>query len=220
MPVYRLQAVIRQAAAALIVAVLATASAAHAQSVDIRAQAFVRDGIDQVLEVLKDRRTSKSEKLVRLRAIFRGHFDHQTIGRFAAGQYYKRATPVQRRRYMKALEDFVVSSYGRRMLKYSEQIDKRLKATDLFKITGTSSAGGHDIFVHSHINRLLLKPVRISWRLRRSRSQFRIVDVAILGISQILLYRSDFTSEIRRRGRGLPGLTEVLIAKTGGTEPE
>lgn len=216
---HRTLTVIRHLAAALFV-VLAAASAAQAQSVEARAQAFVRDGIDQVLEVLKDRRTSKPEKLAKLRAIFRVHFDHQTIGRFAAGRHYAKAKPVERRRYMKALEDFVVSSYGRRMLKYSEQIDKRLKATDLFKITGTSAAGGHDIFVHSHINRLLLKPVRISWRLRRRRSQLRIVDVTILGISQILLYRSDFTSEIRRRGRGLPGLTEVLIAKTGRVDPK
>jgi len=142
------------------------------------------------------------------------HFDHRTIGQFAAGRYFKAATPGQRGRYMTALEDFVVNSYGQRMLKYSEQIDKRLKATDLFKITGTSPVGRRDIFVHSHINRALLKPVQISWRLRRGRSGFRIVDVTILGISQIVLYRSDFTSEIRRRGRGLSGLTELLVAKT------
>jgi len=217
--VHRVQALLRQIAAALFV-VLAMEGTAHAQSVDTRAQAFVRDGIDQVLEVLKDRRTSKPEKLAKLRAIFRVNFDHQTIGRFAAGRHYLHASPVERRRYLKALEDFVVSSYGRRMLKYSEQIDKRLKATDLFKITGTSPAGSRDIFVHSHINRLLLKPVRISWRLRRKQSKFRIVDVAIVGISQILLYRSDFTSEIRRRRRGLPGLTEGLIAKTGRVDPK
>ncbi|HUT50514.1 MAG TPA: ABC transporter substrate-binding protein [Alphaproteobacteria bacterium] len=195
--------------------ILAASAPAHSQSVETRAQAFVRDGIDKVLAVLKDRRSSKPKKLAELRAIFKGHFDHQTIGRFAAGRYFERATPVERRQYMTALENFVVNSYGRRMLKYSKQIDKRLKATDLFKITGTSPVGRRDIFVHSHINRRLLKPVRISWRLRRKKSRFMIVDVAILGFSQIVLYRDDFTSEIRRRGRGLPGLTKVLIAKTG-----
>lgn len=211
---HRSHPIIRVTAAAAVLAAIAAAGSVRAEAVEKRAQSFVRNGIDKVLAVLKDRGTSKTQKLTRLRAIFRVHFDHRTIGQFAAGRYFKRATPTQRRRYMTALEDFVVNSYGQRMLKYSEQIDKRLRATDLFKITGTSAAGGRDIFVHSHINRLLLKPVRISWRLRRGRSGFRIVDVAILGISQILLYRSDFTSEIRRRGRGLPGLTEVLIAKT------
>jgi phospholipid transport system substrate-binding protein len=213
--VTRFQALIRPTAALLIVL---AAGAAQAQSIETRAQAFVRDGIDQVLEVLKDRRTGKPEKLAKLRAIFRRHFDHRTIARFAAGRHFARATPAERRRYLRALEDFVVSAYGRRMLKYSEQIDMRLKATDVFKITGTSPVGRQDIFVHSHINRALLKPVRISWRLRRRHSQFRIVDVTILGISQIVLYRSDFTSEIRRQGRGLPGLTQVLIAKTGDTD--
>lgn len=201
------------AVAALLI--LTVSAPAGAQSVETRAQAFVRDGIDKVLAVLKDRRSSKPKKLAELRVIFKGHFDHQTIGRFAAGPYFKRATPNEQRQYMTALENFVVNSYGRRMLKYSAQIDKSLKATDLFKITGTSPIGRRDIFVHSHINRRLLKPVRISWRLRRKRSRFMIVDVAILGFSQIVLYRDDFTSEIRRRGRGLPGLTEVLIAKTG-----
>ncbi|MDH3232953.1 MAG: ABC transporter substrate-binding protein [Alphaproteobacteria bacterium] len=213
-PAARIGGAIRTAAAAALL-ILAASAPAGAQSVETRAQAFVRDGIDKVLAVLKNRQSSKIKKLAELRAIFKGHFDHQTIGRFAAGPYFKRATPDQQRRYMTALENFVVNSYGRRMLKYSEQIDKRLKATDLFKITGTSPIGRRDIFVHSHINRRLLKPVRISWRLRRKQSRFMIVDVAILGFSQIVLYRDDFTSEIRRRGRGLPGLTEVLIAKTG-----
>lgn len=177
------------------------------------AQSFIRDGINRILGILKQREISGAVKLERLRNEFRKNFDHRLIGGFAAGRHFRLASADARQRYLGALENYVVTVYGRRMIHYSGQMDLKLKADDLIRITGTSKVGRGDVIVHSHINRRLLEPVTINWRLRRRQAGYRIIDIIVVGISQAQLYRSEFTSVIRRRGKGLEGLTEALISK-------
>ena len=107
----------------------------------------------------------------------------------------------------------MINTYGRRMITYSRQIDKDLKASDLFKIKDVSQVGRRDYMVRTYVNRQALEPVTIDWRLRRRKNSFVIIDVIIMGISQIQIYRSEFTAVIYRQNRGLAGLTESLIAK-------
>lgn len=197
----------------LLIAPAVTTNAAGTEAGDITAQSFVRDGINRILDILKKRKETRQNKLEELRQEFRKHFDHRSIGGFAAGRHFRLASRAARQRYLEALEDYVVTVYGRRMIHYSTQMDLKLKADDLIRITGSTNLGKRDVLVHSHINRKLLEPVTINWRLRRRSNGYRIIDIMVLGISQAQLYRSEFTSVIRRRGNGLEGLTEALISK-------
>lgn len=197
----------------LAAAVVPWPAAAESTEPKARAQAFISEGINDVLVVLKDRTLDRPSKLGGLRRILRRYFDHRTIGRFAAGPHYKRASPAQQERYIAALEDFVINTYGRRLITYSRQINKDLKASDLFKIKDVSQVGRRDYLVRTYVNRRALEPVTIDWRVRRTKNDFVVIDVIIMGISQIITYRSEFTSVINRQKRGLAGLTESLIAK-------
>lgn len=184
-----------------------------AESRELQAQNFVHEGINNVLVVLKDRKLDRQSKLSGLRRVLRHHFDHRTIGRFAAGVHYRRASAAEQKRYLSVLEDFVINTYGRRMITYSRQINKDLKASDLFKVMGVTSVGKRDFLVRTHVNRRTLEPVTIDWRVRRRKNGFAVVDVVIMGISQIITYRSEFTAVIYRQKKGLAGLTESLVAK-------
>ena len=184
-----------------------------AESTEQQAQAFIRKSINNVLVVLKDRTLDRRGKLSALRRVLRRAFGHRTIGRFAAGLHYRRASPAERERYLAALEDFVINTYGRRMITYSAQINKDLKVSDLFKIKEVSKIARRDYLVRTHVNRRVLELVTIDWRLRRKKNSFVVIDVIIMGISQITTYRSEFTAVIYRQKRGLAGLTESLIAK-------
>ncbi len=198
---------------AVLLLVIVNPNPVQSNTTEMRAQEFVRSGINKVLVILKDRSASPATKLDRLRVTFREYFDHRFIGRYAAGIYIRRANPEQRRRYLTVLEDYVVNVYGRSMLAYSDQIDLKLKASDIFKITGAGRVGRSDIVVFSHINRRGAEAVTFRWRLRKRENGFRIIDVIILGVSQVLVYRQEFTAVIRRRGKGLAGLTAALAEK-------
>lgn len=201
------------AALVLALGIASVPKPAAAETSERQARIFIGNSINNVLVILKDRTLDSPGKLAALRRILRRYFDHKTIGRFAAGLHYKRATPTQQERYIAALEEFVINTYGRRMITYSGQIDKDLKASDLFKIWDVVKVGRRDYLVRTHVKRRALKPVTIDWRLRRKENRFVIVDVIIMGISQIITYRSEFTAVIYRQKRGLAGLTESLIAK-------
>ena len=204
---------VRLPAVTLALLLLAPGISAGAGKGEAAAETFIRDGINRILTILKQRQVSGDVKLERLRNEFRKNFDHRLIGGFAAGRHFRVASADARQRYLGALENYVVTVYGRRMIHYSTQMDLKLKADDLIKITGASKVGRRDVIVHSHINRRLLEPVTINWRLRRRSAGYRIIDIIVVGISQAQLYRSEFTSVIRRRGKGLEGLTEALISK-------
>ena len=51
------------------------------------------------------------------------------------------------------------------------------------------------------------------WYLIRVGSTYKIVDLSVLGISQARAYRDQFTSVMRRSGRGLEGLVSAIEAK-------
>ena len=177
------------------------------------AKAFIRDGIDRVLNILKKRDLDRTRKLVALRRAFKRYFDHEFIARYAAGRYFRGASPVDKRLYVKTLEDFLVHAYGSRMLVYSDEIDLKLKATDIFAITRVTEPRPRYFIVHTHINRRIAEVVRINWHVRRTAGTYKVVDVVVMGISQARRYRSDFAAVIQRRKRGLPGLTSALRAK-------
>ena len=177
------------------------------------ARTFIRDGIDCVLTILKDRSLDRPRKLDALRQAFKHYFDHAFIARYAAGRYFQAADPDQRRRYVRTLEDFLVHAYGSRMLVYSDEIDLKLKATDIFAITRVTEPRRNYFVVHTHINRRIAEIVRINWHVRRREGAYKVVDVVVMGISQARRYRSDFTAVIARDKRGLPGLTTALREK-------
>lgn len=179
----------------------------------LQAHKFVEDGINHIITILKDRRASRYAKLDQLRAAFRSYFDHSYIGRYAAGEYFRAASAHDRDAYLRAAEDYVITTYGGRLLSYTHQIDLQLKASDLFVITPGSKLASNHVVVHSQIKRTAAQALVIDWHLRIVKGSYKVIDVTLNGISPIQVYRSEFGSVIRRRGIGLPGLTAEIEAK-------
>jgi phospholipid transport system substrate-binding protein len=60
------------------------------------------------------------------------------------------------------------------------------------------------------------QPVEIEWRLHRDAGQYRIVDVALEGISMALVEREEVGDVIRRNGGTVAGLNSALEARLDG----
>ncbi len=178
-----------------------------------QARKFVEDGINHIITILKDRRASRSAKFDQMRAAFRAYFDNVYIGRYAAGDYFRAASREERDAYLRAAEDYVITTYGGRLLSFERQIDLELKASDLFAITHGSKLAANYIVVHSRIKRTVAQALMIDWHLRSVKGKYKVIDITLNGVSPIQVYRSEFGSVIRRRGIGLPGLTAEIEAK-------
>jgi phospholipid transport system substrate-binding protein len=60
------------------------------------------------------------------------------------------------------------------------------------------------------------QPVEIEWHLRQDAGQYRIVDVALEGISMALVEREEIGAAIRRNGGTVAGLNSALEARLDG----
>lgn len=197
----------------LLACALVVSRPASADDQSRAAQQFINDGINHILSILKDQGSSQQSKLNQLRSAFRSYFDHVFIGPYAAGNHFRAASPAEQKAYLQAVEEYVVTTYGGRLLSYSSQIELQLKASDIFAITGATRFGADYMVVHSHIKRTVARAITIDWHIRSAKGKFKVIDVTLNGISPIQVYRSEFASVIRRRNLGLAGLTAEIQAK-------
>ena len=200
----------------LAILALALAIPTAAQSApddESRARLFINDGINHIIAILKDQKSNRPAKLQQLRLAFRSYFDHLYIGRYAAGEHFKAASPKDQYAYLRAVEDYVITTYGGRLLSYSHQIDLQLKASDLFAITHGTRFSATYVVIHSRVKRTVAQALAIDWHVRTVKGQFKVVDVTLNGVSPIQVYRSEFASVINRRSMGLAGLTAEIEAK-------
>ena len=143
---------------------------------------------------------SPIQRYARFDAWLNRGFDLRWIARFVLGRYWRAATPIERREFLKLFEDHVVRKYGDRLSTYG--------GSDVLRVTG-SRADGSEAFVDTEVVRQDAARIPVEWRLVRSGGTFKITDIIVDGISMAATERVEFASEIERDG-GLENLLAQL----------
>lgn len=168
-----------------------------AEAQETAASQFVRALGDRVIEILKaevgERRKDK------LHEQFTQSFDADSMAKFAAGLYWRRANDRQKQEYLELFSDYVAGLYASRFGEYAGQS---------FNVTGERMSGEGDVAVSSTIIQDQKPPVKVDFRLRRTEAGFKIIDVYVEGISLLITKRDEFTSVLSREG--MDGLIERL----------
>ena len=198
--------------ATLTVCLTVLAYSAQARPDSEQARAFVYGRIHKVVAILRARTMSESLKKAKLRRVLRHTLDIPTIGSRALGRHYRRASLVQRLRFLKALGDYLTVAYAVRLASLSSRIPSDLPVEKVILNTGTRPVGRNEIFVASEIHRFDDEPFSIDWRVRKGKAGLSVVDVKFMGISQTLALRREFEQIIR--DRGIDGLIDQLQAIT------
>lgn len=175
------------------------------------AKKVIRDGVAAAIEILRSHHLPRKEINKRLRDSLSGSFDIATIAKYALGMHSRRVTEEQLNEYINAFEELIVETYTSRIIIYGPRIKGNID--NVIKVTDTVPVGDTDLVVRSQINRKNAEWVKIDWRLHQQNGRPQIIDVVILGVSQAVLYRQEFMSVMRRRGRGVDGLIAALREK-------
>jgi phospholipid transport system substrate-binding protein len=160
---------------------------------------FVQSTAETGLKFLSKPEAAEAQKKQEFRKLLDSSFDLDTIGRFALGTYWNRATPAQQKEYLAQFRKMVVDVYAARFGDYKGQ---KFEAKSFRSISAT------DTLVTSYI-----VPVdggsniQIDWRVRNKGGSYKIVDVLVAGVSMSVTQRSDFASVIQRGG----GNVDILI---------
>lgn len=173
---------------------------------DPGASAFIQNLGNRAIKTFSDKGTKANAK-EKFRALLVEGFDIPYIGRWVLGRYWNVANEAQRQEYMGLFERMIVDAYAGRFAEYSGET---------FKITGTRPEGDADSTVTTQIVRPSGPPINVDWRVRKNGAAYKIIDVAVEGVSMGVTQRSEFASVIQTNGGQFDGLLKVLRAKVAG----
>jgi len=158
----------------------------------------------QALTVLGAANLPLTDREARVRELLSRSIDFQTIGRFALGPAWRRASADQKSEYQRLFQEYVLRTYSRRLGGY---------AGETFRITGARALTETDALVSTEIQRPSGPPLAADWRVRGGTTGYKILDVMVSGVSMIQTQRSEFTAVVRRDG--VDGLIAALRARLG-----
>ena len=157
------------------------------------AQKYVDNFGNRVVLILEQPHLNIEKKRLALETILREYIDIEWISRFVLAKHYNTLDSNQRNDFKDTYYKFLISNYTS---KFDNYYGGELQITD-------SISRGNYYIVKSLFNLgNNSKSIKFDFRLRRNpkTSEFRMLDVAIEGVSLIEAHRSDFVSFINHNG--------------------
>ena len=201
-------------AAALLAASLPTGSAlsqeilATAATGTPSAADTVAEFGDRTLRMLQDKTLSRAAREQDFRTSLEADFDLQAITHFVLGRYWETATDQERQAFSAIYKDYVVRSYSAMFDTFGIQ---------RFKVTGERVESPATTIVRTDVIRAdSTAPAKIDWRLLRSATGCKIVEVIVEGVSVSMALRQEVTSIMDRNGQQISGLIAQIHYKVIG----
>ena len=174
-------------------------SAAMAQDNDNKPAQFIQGLADEAIAILRDPKGSLDEREKRFQAFLKDDFAMEKIGRFAAGKFWRQMSTNQQQQYQQVFEKWILKTYSIRFGGYSGETVNVLK---------TIKAGQTDVFVRTKINSSRGRALKVDWRVRNIKDNYKIIDVVVEGVSMLVTQKAEFGAVLRQRG--IDGLIRIL----------
>ena len=135
------------------------------------------------------------------------HWDTELSAKLVLGQYWRTATPEQRKAFIDAFYKSLLSNYGAALAEFT---------SDRLKIyPATVDANSPRATVRTEVKRGNGDRVSVNYYMHRSPEGWKAWDVVIDGISYVNSYREDFGPQIEKQG--IDSVTKRLNA---GEKPD
>jgi phospholipid transport system substrate-binding protein len=120
------------------------------------------------------------------------HFDTEYAARLVLAQYWRTATPEQKKRFIDAFYHSLLQNYGSALADFT---------ADKLKVFPSKVDPGADhATVRTEIKRDSGDRISVNYVLRKTPEGWKAYDVNIDGISYVKSYREDFGSQIAQQG--------------------
>ena len=120
------------------------------------------------------------------------YFDSDYAARLVLGKHWKDTTPDQRKRFVDAFYQSLMSNYGNALLEYTSD------RMTILPFKGDPAAT--TATVRTEVKRSNGTPVPVNYSLRKTPQGWKAWDVTIEGISYVKNFRTDFGAEIDQKG--------------------
>jgi phospholipid transport system substrate-binding protein len=134
------------------------------------------------------------------------HFDSEFSAQLVLGQYWRTASPDQRKRFIDAFYKSLLNNYGAALTEFT---------ADRLKIYPTTAdPGSARATVRTEVKRDSGDRVSVNYYMRKTAEGWKAWDVVIDGISYVNSYREDFKPQIESQG-----LDAVIKRLDAGEKP-
>lgn len=167
-------------------------SANAAQSPD----AVVKETSEGVINRIESQRSSleaNPEQIYELvNELVIPRFDFISMSKWVLGKNWKSANDAQRTEFIEQFKTLLVRTYARALLEYSGQevkylpVEQNPKSNLAVVKTELVSAGA--------------QPFPVAYRMHQKNEEWKVVDVAVDGVSLVSTYRGSFAAQIKKDG--------------------
>ena len=172
-----------------------------------KAEDFMRDIGDKVINLLTNKTISTQERTEQFRIILDTKFNMKSIAKFVLGRYWKQASAEEKEKFLALFESTTATTYATRFQDYT---------SEKLEITGSRPEKDGGVTVLSRIVRPSGDPIAISWKIFEKKGTLRVYDIILEGISMGITQRSEFASVIQKGGGQIRALINALEKKAGG----
>jgi phospholipid transport system substrate-binding protein len=169
----------------------------------------IREASDEMLAALnahrEEYRKDHDALYAEIDKILLPRFDRMYTGGLVMGKYWRRATPEQRDRFIKALYRSLLRTYAEGILDY------RGDELEVLPVEGDTSDGKAMVETRVTLDTGVVTPV--NYRMRLVDGKWKAYDVIIEGISYVSNYRTQYAEEFR--AKGIDEVIKELEAKAG-----
>jgi phospholipid transport system substrate-binding protein len=138
------------------------------------------------------------------------HVDFQRMTAATVGKAWKTATPEQKEKLQAEFKTLLIRTYAGALTKVNAQTTVDLKPM-------RSAPDETDATVRTNIKGTGGDPVEIDYKLEKQPSEWKIIDVNVLGVWLVDQYKSSFAQQIA--SNGIDGLISALVAKNKAPAP-
>jgi phospholipid transport system substrate-binding protein len=201
------------AIAALVMLVVPLQSQAQSQS----PEELIRENVESLMADLEGRKDYYANNLSELEALVDSNLDQvadfRYIGASVMGNYFRNATPEQRSRFADVFRQTLIDTYTRGLVTFDY---------DELRVLSTQQAQRHEdqasVAMEVVANNGQVYPV--SYSLRLSNGEWRVVNVIVNGINLGLTFRNQFDQAMRENNRDYDAVISGWSPEVGVEELE
>lgn len=201
------------AIAALVMLVVPLQSQAQSQT----PEELIRENVESLMADLEGRKDYYANNLSELEALVDSNLDQvadfRYIGASVMGNYFRNATPEQRSRFADVFRQTLIDTYTRGLVTFDY---------DELRVLSTQQAQRHEdqasVAMEVVANNGQVYPV--SYSLRLSNGEWRVVNVIVNGINLGLTFRNQFDQAMRENNRDYDAVISGWSPEVGVEELE
>ena len=162
---------------------------------------WLKKEIDVILDAYKNTSISNVDRFNLIEDTINKNFAGKAIGKFVAGKAYSSALQKTQEEYILLFKKHLALNIAAIMQGYSDQEYKLINS----KYDEKNKVSLIDMEIKSDTNK-----IKVTWRVKKHKDRFFVIDFMVAGISLIQTKRSEFNSMLKKMDGNLSELNNVL----------